>query len=79
MSADAGEKLAAVLLDQLAEKAAEIKRLEEELEEARRDLWALELRAKEERIPIAVIAKAAGRSRDTLYKDLERARELRAK
>jgi predicted metal-dependent hydrolase len=67
-----------VLRDDLEAAAARVREAEEALEAAKRDLRALELLAAEEGLPLALIARLTGRrSRESVYRDLERARAER--
>jgi hypothetical protein len=67
-----------VLRDDLEAAAARVREAEGALEAAKRDLRALELLAAEEGLPLALIARLTGRrSRESVYRDLERARRER--
>jgi DNA-directed RNA polymerase specialized sigma24 family protein len=66
-----------VLRDDLAAAAEAVRRAEADLETRKRELRALVLAAREEGLPIATIARATGRVRETIYRDLERAERER--
>jgi DNA-directed RNA polymerase specialized sigma24 family protein len=67
----------AVLRDELARAAEDLRRAEAELEDARRRLRVVILRAHEAGLRMSVITEATGRPRQTIHRDLERAREER--
>jgi DNA-directed RNA polymerase specialized sigma24 family protein len=62
-----------MLRDELAQAAEEERKAEAGLEDARRRLRAVILKASDEGLSKALIARLTGRSRQTIHRDLERA------
>lgn len=67
-----------VLRDELAQAAEAERRAEVGLDDARRQLRAVILKASEEGLSKAAIARLTRRSRQTIHRDLERAQRERS-